>query len=163
MMRMTYTRVAAPIFVVLLAGCGTTPPANESPGAALPGAALPAAPPPPVAAPAPAPALSSAVVALLDSAAVKERAGKFEQAAATLERALRLEPRNAMLWHRLARLRLKQGQWRNAVALATKSNSLAREKSDLEGWNWAVIAEAKERLGDAQGAAVARAHISAGR
>jgi predicted Zn-dependent protease len=88
-----------------------------------------------------------------------ERAGELEQAAATLERALRLEPRNAMLWHRLARLRLKQGQWRNAVDLAAKSNSLAGEDGNLQGWNWAVIAEAKERLGDAEGAAAARAHL----
>lgn len=160
-MRMNWGRWAAPIVIVLLGGCGTTGPVHESPDAA-PAAAV-AGPLPAVPEPAPAPAApaapASAVVALLDSAATKERAGQLEQAAATLERALRLEPRNAMLWHRLARLRLKQGQWRNAVDFASKSNSLAGGNSELQGWNWAVIAEAKERLGDVQGAAAARAHL----
>lgn len=101
-----------------------------------------------------------AVVALLDSAGAKEQAGNLEQAGGTLERALRLEPRNAMLWHRLARVRLKQGQLQAAVDMAAKSNSLAGENADLRSWNWAVIAEAKEQQGDREGAAAARARVS---
>lgn len=102
-----------------------------------------------------------AVVALLDRAAVREQAGLYEQAAAALERALRLEPRNAMLWHRLASVRLIQGQWQDAVELAAKSNSLAAGNADLRGSNWAVIAEAKERQGDRQGAQEARTRMEA--
>jgi predicted Zn-dependent protease len=101
-----------------------------------------------------------AVVALLDSADAKEQAGNLEQAGVALERALRLEPRNAMLWHRLARVRLKQGQLQAAVDMAAKSNSLAGENADLQAWNWAVIAEAKEKQGDSKGAAAARARVS---
>jgi len=103
---------------------------------------------------------NTAVVALLDDAEIREQAGAYEQSAAVLERALRLEPRNAMLWHRLARVRLKQGQWQNAVDLAAKSNSLAGGDGELQNWNWAVIAEAKLRLGDDEGAAAASAHVS---
>ena len=102
-----------------------------------------------------------AVVALLDRAEARDRAGLYEQAAAALERALRLEPRNAMLWHRLARVRLNQGQWQDAVELAAKSNSLATGNPDLRGLNWAVIAEAKERQGDRQGAREARKRMEA--
>jgi hypothetical protein len=145
-MNMKDLRLGLPVLLMLMAaGCGVTPPVNEGPPASIA--------PPTTSVPTP------AVTALLESAEVKEQSGALEQAAAILERALRLEPRNAMLWHRLARLRLKQGQWRNAVDLAAKSNSLAGRDRDLQGWNWAVIAEARERLGDTQGAAAARAHL----
>ena len=140
------------ILGLAVAGCATAPPSGErssSPFARerTPLTALPATP---------------AVAALLDDADISERAGDFERTAAALERALRLEPLNAMLWHRLARVRLKQGQWQNAVEIAAKSNSLAGEDQVLQQWNWAVIAEAKERLGDSSGADAARAHLNAG-
>jgi hypothetical protein len=48
---------------------------------------------------------------LLDTAEQRASAGHLDSAAATLERALRLEPQNPLLWHRLARLRLQQGQF----------------------------------------------------
>ena len=102
-----------------------------------------------------------AVIALLDSAQNQRLEGNYEQAAAALERALRLEPRNAMLWHRLAQVRLSQGQWRNAIDLAAKSNSLAGGERSLQASNWLVIAQAKERQGDRDGAQAARAHIEA--
>ena len=101
-----------------------------------------------------------AIVALLDNADAKEQAGSLDQAGAELERALRLAPRNAMLWHRLARVRLKQGQWQTAVDMAAKSNSLAVGDTGLQAWNWAVIAEAKEQQGDSKGAEAARARLN---
>ena len=58
-------------------------------------------------------------------------------------------------------MRIKQGQWQDAVDIAAKSNSLAAEDQVLQEWNWAVIAEAKERLGDSSGADAARAHLNA--
>lgn len=105
---------------------------------------------------------NSAVIALLSAAQSQQQAGNFEQAAAALERALRLEPRDAMLWHRLAQVRLSQGQWGSAIELAAKSNSLAGGKRDLQTSNWLVIAEAKERQGDREGAQAARARMGAG-
>ena len=102
-----------------------------------------------------------AVLALLESSLNLRQAGNYEQAAAMLERALRLEPRNAMLWHRLAQVRLSQGQWRNAIDLAAKSNSLAGGERDLQASNWLVIAQAKERQGDRFGAQAARARMEA--
>jgi predicted Zn-dependent protease len=102
-----------------------------------------------------------AVLALLESAQSQQQAGNYEQAAAALERALRLEPRNAMLWHRLAQVRLSQGQWRNAIDFAAKSNSLAGGERNLQASNWLVIAQAKERQGDREGAQAARARVEA--
>jgi predicted Zn-dependent protease len=102
-----------------------------------------------------------AVLALLGNAQSQQQAGNYEQAAAALERALRLEPRNAMLWHRLAQVRLSQGQWRNAIDFAAKSNSLAGGERKLQASNWLVIAQAKERQGDREGAQAARARVEA--
>lgn len=101
---------------------------------------------------------SPAVVALLDNAGRQEKSGKLEAAAAVLERALRVDPRNPFVWHRLARVRLAQGQWQSAANMATKSNSLAAGDADLQRLNWGVIAEARQHMGDSPGARAARAH-----
>ena len=102
---------------------------------------------------------NQAVLALLNTAQNLQLAGNFDQAAAFLERALRLEPRNAMLWHHLAQIRLSQGKWRDAIDLASKSNSLAGGKREIQASNWLVIAQAKERQGDREGAQAAREHM----
>lgn len=96
-----------------------------------------------------------AVVALLDDADQYAASGKQDQAVASLERALRIEPKNPVLWNRLSRIRLQQGKWDQAIALATKSNVLAAGNSSLQSNNWLVIAKAKEALGDTAGAAKA--------
>ncbi len=102
-----------------------------------------------------------AVVALLDSAGRQEQGGQLESAAATLERALRVAPRNATVWYRLARVRLAQGQWQAAANLAAKSNSLAGTDPDLRRLNWTLIAKARDRLGDKAGARAARGQAAA--
>ena len=142
---------------LVLAGCGVAPPLEEQ----GPVGSFPSNESAPAQTLSP-PQANPAVLALLNNAAAQEQAGQYEQAAATLERALRLEPRNAMLWHRLARLRLSQGEWQTAADLAAKSNSLAGGDSDLQARNWQVIAEAKERQGDRDGAREARARAEAG-
>jgi tetratricopeptide (TPR) repeat protein len=104
----------------------------------------------------PAPPSSAAVVALLDTAEQRARAGNLDNAAAVLERALRLEPQNPLLWHRLAAVRLQQGQFAQAANLAAKSNALAGNNRQLQASNWDTIAQAKEQLGDAVAARAAR-------
>ncbi len=98
-----------------------------------------------------------AVVALLDRAKSLASQGEGEQAAATLERALRIEPRNPWLWHRLAVLRLQQGEWQQAIELATKSNTLSNDHPPLLMGNWKVIGLALEHLDDKEGASRAMA------
>lgn len=90
---------------------------------------------------------STAVVALLDTAAQQTRAGKLDNAAATLERALRLEPRNAELWTRLAELRLQQGQLDQAAGLAAKSNNLAGNNAELVTRNLKIIEQVRAQQG----------------
>ena len=97
-----------------------------------------------------------AVVALLDDADRNTAAGKRERAIASLERALRIEPKNPLPWHKLSRLRLEEKNWTQALALAKKSNVLATGNKVLQAENWKIIAQAAAALGDASGAAKAR-------
>jgi tetratricopeptide (TPR) repeat protein len=93
---------------------------------------------------------------LTSQASQQARAGDLEQAAASLERAVRIEPDNAWVWHQLALVRLFQGQDDQAAQLAARSNALTGDAA-LQARNWRVIAQAKERAGDAEEAASAAA------
>ncbi|MGB5338038.1 MAG: tetratricopeptide repeat protein [Gammaproteobacteria bacterium] len=95
----------------------------------------------------------AAVVALLDHAEQQANAGDLGSAAASLERALRIDPRNPVLWHHLATVRLAQGQAAQAEQLAVKSNSLASGNVTQQALNWQLIARARQEQGDASGAA----------
>lgn len=101
-----------------------------------------------------------AVVALLDRADQESKSQKPDQAIATLERALKIEPRNPHLYRQLAILRLAQGQAEQAESLALKSNSLANGDRQLQARNWRLVAESRRVRQDAYGAAEAerRAH-----
>ena len=101
------------------------------------------------------PSGNTAVVALLNKAQSQAAAGRMDEARASLERALRIEPRNPALWQELARIRLDQGQYRQAENLAAKSNVLAGADRNLQVENWHIIGEARSRLGDLQGARAA--------
>jgi len=96
---------------------------------------------------------SPAVIALLDRAETQHQSHDVDAAAVSLERALRIEPRNPLLWQRMANLRLEQGQWDQAVQMAARSNSYAGRYSGLRARNWQIIATARRALGDVQGAA----------
>lgn len=105
------------------------------------------------------PATSPAVVALLDNAEKEIQVGRYDRAVASIERALRVEPQNALLWSKLASIRLAQRNWQQASVLAGRSNSLARNNHALQVQNWRIIAQSKAMLGDSAGAATARQKI----
>jgi|SRR5688572_31811204 hypothetical protein len=160
---------------LILGGCATVqPPApvsDPSPPAPIPdsvpaplpdsGAApLPDSVPGPVAAlPAPVPAPTTtgaaAIASLVTSARADIAAGRLTNAAASLERALRIEPRNPHLWQELARVRLKQGDYQQAESVAARSNSWAGNDGRLRAENWRLIAQARDARGDASGARAA--------
>lgn len=149
-------RLCAVALMALLSGCSTLDweeqgSAVETRGVAVPVEDAAVGTPGPAAGGA-----SPAVVALLDQAATQQRGGHAEQSAATLERALRIEPRNPWLWFRLAEIRLQMGMARRAEQLALKSNALAGADPRLAVQSWLLIARARERLGDAEGAERAR-------
>jgi predicted Zn-dependent protease len=118
--------------------------------------------PAPGTAPAPAPGQAPAartenlaIAGLLDGARADAAAGRLANAAASLERALRIEPRNPRLWQELARVRLKQGDHAQAESTAARSNSWAGSDNALRAENWRLIAHAREARGDAEGAKAA--------
>ena len=80
---------------------------------------------------------------LMESARSDAASGKLVQAAATLERALRIEPRNPRLWHELALVRLRQGDGAQAANLAARSNSFAGSDAALRSANQSVIEQAR--------------------
>jgi tetratricopeptide (TPR) repeat protein len=92
---------------------------------------------------------SPAVVALLDEAEVYANQGDGDQAAATIERALRIEPRNPWLWHRLAVIRMQQGRYSEAIDLATRSSSLANGDARLLEGNQQVIDRSRAAMASA--------------
>lgn len=161
-------RVLIPVLLpaLLLAGCYTAPrrPAAEQqapPVRALTGVPQPAAPEVQISAYEPAsrvpltPLHSSAVQSLLSSALQQERSRDLAGAVGTIERALRIEPRNAHLWHRLADLRFQQGRYAQATELAEKSLALAGGDATLKRDNWQLIAQSMRASGDHAGARVA--------
>lgn len=99
---------------------------------------------------------SAPVVALLDNAAEHQRGGRLDGAAAALERALRIAPQNAVIWQRLADIRLQQKRYDQAIQLAIKANSLAADDRLLQARNWRIIAQARDYKGDKAGAQAAR-------
>lgn len=98
---------------------------------------------------------NQAVIALLDKARRDARAGQLPTATASLERALRIEPRNPVLWQELALLKLQQSDYRQAENFAARSNSWAGSNRALMAKNWHIISEARALRGDNQGAQAA--------
>ena len=88
----------------------------------------------------------------MQSARSDSASGRLTNAAATLERAMRIEPRNPRIWQELARVRLKQGEYAQAESTAARSNSFAGSDNALRADNWRLIAQAREARGDSQGA-----------
>ena len=94
-----------------------------------------------------------AVSVLMRRADDQRRAGDLDAATVSLERALRIAPDDALLWHRLAEVRLAQQRYPLVVQLAAKSNALALpDDRDLRARNWQLIAQARRGLGDSRGA-----------
>lgn len=159
------------LLLVGLAGCVSAPPPRPAPPAPEPPPVRPAPPapvppaqplprpvpppavirpgpppsaPPAAAAPAPQPPATDSLVALADRQAA---AGDVAQAAAQLERALRIRPQDPVLWQKLAWLRLRNGDFDQAAALAARSDSLAGNNTALRAENRRItdLAQARQR------------------
>lgn len=92
--------------------------------------------------------MSPVVRSLLSQARDQRRLGNWDGAAMLLERALRIEPRNASVWSRLADVRFDQQSWRKAIQLAAKSNTLVGNNIDLKRRNWVLMANSYQEIGD---------------
>jgi Tfp pilus assembly protein PilF len=116
--------------VLLIGACSTAP---------TPPAPVEQVPPPPSAGA----REHTAVAGLMETARADAAAGRLPSAAASLERALRIEPRNPRLWQQLARVRLQQGDFAQAESLAARSNSYAGSDSTLRAENQRIVDEAR--------------------
>lgn len=97
-----------------------------------------------------------AVAMLWDQAEEARREDRTGDAIEALERALRVAPEDPVLWSRLAEMRLREEDFAVAENLAAKSNALAGDQRLLRYRNWLLIAEARKRRGDEEGARKAR-------
>ncbi|MDH4134319.1 MAG: tetratricopeptide repeat protein [Gammaproteobacteria bacterium] len=95
---------------------------------------------------------NGAVLALLDQAQTEITGGRLQSALGTLERTLRIEPRNPRLWQELARLKLSLGDAEQAEQMARRANQYAGADRRLLALSWRIIAEARTVRGDANGA-----------
>jgi cytochrome c-type biogenesis protein CcmH/NrfG len=94
------------------------------------------------------PKVSPAVSNLIAKANAHMNQQEFEKAASSIERGLRLEPRNASLWNRLAEIRYLQKDWSQAVQLAARSNSMPNLQPDVKRRNWWIMSQSYDSLGD---------------
>ena len=132
------------LLAALVGGCAVAPGTPTTPPPAPEPTAKPAAP-----------SENVAVAGLVQNARADVAAGRLANAAATIERALRIEPRNPRLWRELALVRLKQGEYGQVESVAARSNSWAGNDTTLRAENWRLIAQAREARGDADGARTA--------
>ena len=93
-----------------------------------------------------------AVIELWQQAEQARKLGDYDTAVQQLERALRLEPENPIMWSRLAEVQLTQGNANQAESLAAKSNAITFDNPLLNYRNWLIIARARALRGDELGA-----------
>lgn len=144
-----------------------TPPTGQPPQ--LPAPTEPAPSPEPQEEPQPAPAeprtreyvLSSASRALVTQAQSQAAAGNYSVAAGAIERALRIEPSNPLLWIELGKIRQAEGNYAQAQSMGQKALSLATGDARAQASSWRLIAGALRAQGRVQEAQEAEARADA--
>lgn len=86
------------------------------------------------------------VQSLLDKSKNKYLLAEFEAAASFLERGINISPNNPLLWQRLAVVRFKQRNYKQAKQLAVKSNVLVEGDNTLRAINEKIIRQANQFL-----------------
>jgi Tfp pilus assembly protein PilF len=97
--------------------------------------------------------LGPAASALVSQAHQQSAGGDSAQAAATLERALRIEPDNPLVWIELGRVRLAENNAAQADAMGRKALALASGDAAAQSSAWRLIADSLRARGDNGGAA----------
>lgn len=100
--------------------------------------------------------LDGPVLALLTTAQQQQSSGDLNGASSSLERAQRVAPREPQVLYRLAQVRMAQGDAPQAEQFARRGLTFANGRPALQASLWELIAQAREKLGDSAGAALAR-------
>lgn len=166
------TRLTVAILLLVAAGCTlqpfkteppprptTTPPGGQGPVISQP----PPIPPPgqaepvidtPMPAPLPkerpkvAPArLGPASQALVTQAQAQRKRGDLPGATVSLERALRIEPSNPLLWIEMGRLRMDQRNYSQAEAMGRKALAMAVGDARTQSSAWVLVADSLKARG----------------
>lgn len=87
---------------------------------------------------------NSASTTLIETASRQYENGQLDQASATLERALHIQPNNPATLHYLGVLRLQQGQYQQAETLALRSNMRVGRNVELRNRNIQLIQAAQQ-------------------
>ncbi len=100
------------------------------------------------------------VVALQDSAASDARAGRYAEAAAALDQALKLSPESPDLLQDRAEIAIRQKDFSKAEKLAQQSWSLGPKLGPLCARNWQTVVEIRLQARDLPGATSARKSVA---
>jgi hypothetical protein len=158
----TYRRaLAVALILSTLAACAAPrryePPPQPTPTPApggTPTTTAPAPSPPPVDEPTPLPppvvrepTLGAASRALVSQAQTQVTSKNYTVAAASIERALRIEPDNPLLWIELGKVRQAEGNYSQAENMGRKAASMAVNAPRTQAAAWTLIAESLRARG----------------
>jgi tetratricopeptide (TPR) repeat protein len=87
-------------------------------------------------------------------------AGEYIAAGATLERALRIEPDNPLLWVELGRVQLGEGNGAQAASMGRKALALATGDPAAQASAWRLIADSLHAQGRTPEALDAEQHAA---
>lgn len=104
-------------------------------------------PPKPQSRPSKPPTLSSATQALVNQARSQSAAGNHAAAASAVERALRIDPDNPLLWIELGKVRQAEGNYSQADAMARKALVSAGDDTQAQSAAWRLIAQSLRSRG----------------
>src|SRR5690349_17034860 len=93
------------------------------------------------------PTLSAASRALVGQAQAQLASKNFPVAAASIERALRIEPDNPLLWIELGKVRLAEGNYVQAENMARKAVSMSVNAPRAQSSAWRLIADSYRARG----------------
>src|SRR5256886_10363639 len=124
-----------------------SPTGTAHPEPPIPGQAVPAPPEQPAPGAPRQFHLGPAASALVTQARTQAGGGEYGQAAATLERALRIEPGNPLLWIELGRVRLSENNAAQAEAMGRKALALATGDAGAQAAAWQLIADSLHARG----------------
>lgn len=91
--------------------------------------------------------LSSASRALVNQAQAQRRNGDLPGATVSLERALRIEPNNPLLWIEMGRLRMDQRNFPQAENMGRKALSISVGDDTTQSAAWTLIADSLRARG----------------
>lgn len=108
--------------------------------------------PPPTAVPKERPRVAAATLnpasqALVTQAQAQRKRGDLPGATVSLERALRIEPNNPLLWIEMGRLRMDQRNYTQADAMGRKALSMSIGDDRTQSAAWLLVADALRARG----------------